>query len=253
MYIEYILSNATINKTEVLDFVAHIIYTTALVICRLSGLAFYARITHHHEKLTWAIRAAAVFVIAAYLPQVLLIVFHCLPVTPFWPYSFQPQVTNYTCLRWGTVYVTNSGISVVCDLILLSLPIVIITSLKMRASQKLKLSLILMPGLLVIGISCARTYLVVVGQWEADESWSYDYLLAIEVAEIGSTLLALSIPALKPLFGSLFAGFDRTFFSRNATLAPSRGDTIDRTSYDESRGLELTSLYRCAKSQVLYT
>ena len=55
----------------------------------------------------------------------------------------------------------------------------------------------------VIGISSVRVYLVVVGQWNLDQSWSYDPLLAVENAEIGGTLLALCVPALKPLGGRL--------------------------------------------------
>jgi len=252
VYIEYILSNSTINKTEVLDFAAHIIYTTALVICRLSGLAFYARIADRQQKLTYAIRAAAVFIIAAYLPQVFLIIFHCLPVTGLWQYSFQPGVDKYTCLQWGTVYVTNSAISVVCDLILFSLPIAIITSLRVSLERKLKLSAILMPGLLVIAISCARMYLVILGQWDADESWSYDYLLIVEVSEIGSTLLALSIPALKPLFGSLFASFDRTFISRTVTDGPSGGDALGLSGGSRSGGgIELRSVFSRARSRIM--
>ena len=252
-YIEYVLSSSTINTTEALDFAAHIIYTTTLAICRLSGLAFYSRLTDRQQKLTWSIRAAAVFIIAAYLPQVFLIIFHCLPVTALWPYSFQPEVVKFTCLEWGTVYVTNSAISVICDLILFSLPIAIITSLHISLARKLKLSTILMPGLLVIAISSARMYLVVVGQWEADESWSYDYLLAIEVSEIGSTLLALSVPALKPLFGSIMASLGRTLNPGTVADEQSKIDTYarDRQQQHSGRGIELGSAFSRARDRVL--
>ena len=53
----------------------------------------------------------------------------------------------------------------------------------------------------VIGISSVRVYLVVVGQWNLDQSWSYDPFLAVENAEIAGTLLALCVPAMKPLGG----------------------------------------------------
>lgn len=43
------------------------------------------------------------------------------------------------------------------------------------------------------------------GQWVTDGSWYYDPMLAIETSEIGGTLIALSVPGLKPLFGSWFA------------------------------------------------
>ncbi|KAK5116780.1 hypothetical protein LTR62_007454 [Meristemomyces frigidus] len=208
-YIEYILDNDTINLTETLDFAAHLIYTTALLVCRLSGLAFYSRITRRHGTLTWSIRAAAVFMVAGYLPQLFLIVFHCLPVTSLWPYAFQPEVNNYTCISWGEVYVTNSTISLVCDLILFTIPATIIHILRVSLKDKLKLVCVVMPGLLVIAISVVRMYLVIDSQWVTDESWAYDPFLGVEVAEVGTTLIALSIPALKPFFGSVFAFLDR--------------------------------------------
>ena len=42
--------------------------------------------------------------------------------------------------------------------------------------------------------------LVIEGQWEMDMSWTYNPMLAVEVSEIGGTLIALSIPGIKPGF-----------------------------------------------------
>ncbi|KAK0772168.1 hypothetical protein LTS02_018052, partial [Friedmanniomyces endolithicus] len=244
-YIQYILDNAIINTTEVLDFCAHITYTTALLTCRLSGLAFYARITEGSHRLVWTIRAAAGFIIMAYLAQTFLIIFHCLPITGLWPYSFQPEVNHYTCLQWGEVYVTNSVISLLCDMVLLAIPVSLITRLRVDSATKIRLFLVLMPGLLVVAISCTRMYLVIVGQWEADESWSYDPLLAVEVSEIGSTMVALSIPALKPFFGPLFALFNRISVSSAHYIRSRSGDRGNRAR-DDGLGIALDNRNCCA-------
>lgn len=61
---------------------------------------------------------------------------------------------------------------------------------------------------------------------QPDQSWSYNGLLTIEVAEIGSTLVALSVPALKPFFGKFFTFLDTTFI----TNASSRAGTSKRES-----------------------
>ena len=74
----------------------------------------------------------------------------------------------------------------------------------------------------VIIISCVRIYLVVKGQWVVDGSWYYDPMLAIENAEIGGTLIALSVPGLKPLFGSWFVhltGTESKSQSRSGVLS----------------------------------
>jgi hypothetical protein len=166
-YIQYVLDNAIVSRTEVLDFWAHLVYTTSLLVCRLSGLAFFARIADRQRRLTWAIRITTGVVIALWLPQMTLIIFHCLPVTAFWPYAFEVNAEKYQCLQWGIVYVTNSAISLLCDLALFTIPAVIIKELRVGKKDKLKLACIMMPGLLVIAISCSRMYLVIVGQWQA--------------------------------------------------------------------------------------
>lgn len=66
------------------------------------------------------------------------------------------------------------------------------------------LSFVLLPGTLVIAISVVRLYLCIVGQWASDGSWFYDPQLAIEVSEIGGTLIAISVPSIKPLLGTMF-------------------------------------------------
>jgi len=241
-YIEYVMDNDTINATEVLDFAAHIIYTTALLTCRLSGLAFYDRIAGRHPALKWAIRGAAAFMICGYLPQLFLIIFHCLPVTGLWPYSFQPAVNDFKCLQWGLVYVTNTVISLVCDFLLFTIPSAILYLLKVPLKKKLMLAGVLMPGLLVIALSIARMYFVIDSQWEPDESWVYDPFLAIEVAEVGLTLIALSAPALKPFFGSVFAFLDHhrehteDFWVAPRAVEPTRGFTnVNQTVVEASK------------------
>lgn len=229
VYHEYLLGNARHDEIQKIDFVAHLVYTTALLLCRLSGLAFYARLSDRTEKLIWPIRAAAVTMAAGYLAQMSLLIFHCLPVTALWPQPFQADAIDYKCLRWPTVYITNSSVSLICDLMLFVIPTIIITELHISRRRKVQLSLIMMPGLLVIGISLCRVILIDNGRRITDQSWNYNLLLAVEVAEIGSTLIALSIPALKPLAGGVASYLDRTLgtvVSRRSR--PSGGDEFSR-------------------------
>lgn len=80
-----------------------------------------------------------------------------------------------------------------------------IKGLRISLRKKLQLSCVLLPGVLVVAISTTRLYLVIVGQWSDDGSWAYNAMLAVENAEISGTLIALSVPALKPLFVNLFS------------------------------------------------
>ncbi|KAF1345029.1 hypothetical protein BDV97DRAFT_379093 [Delphinella strobiligena] len=201
-YIQYILTPEEVDLTEINDYAAHLIYTTALFVCRLSGLAFYYRLCIRHQVLLRIVIAATVFLVSAFLPQFFLILLHCSPTTGLWPYAWQTWTPTYTCLPWGVVYVTNSALSLVCDFIIFTIPIAIITMIKLSKERKVMLAFVLLPGTFVIAISCVRLWLCVVGQWRDDGSWYYNPQIAIEVAEIGGTLIALSIPGLKALIGT---------------------------------------------------
>lgn len=147
-YIQYVLSLPTVRETEVLDYVAHILYTTALFLCRLSGLAFYFRLAARSSKLHMAIMVAAPLLFAAYLPQLFLLIFHCKPVTGLWPYAWQSEPVTYKCLSWGLVYSVNSGVSLACDVMMFTIPAILIKQLHVSVKNKIKLSLVMFPGVL---------------------------------------------------------------------------------------------------------
>lgn len=88
---------------------------------------------------------------------------------------------------------TNSALSLVCDFVIFAIPIAILCILKLSRERKIMLAFVLLPGTLVTIISCVRLWLCVVGQWRADGSWYYNPQIAIEVAEIGGTLIAISV------------------------------------------------------------
>ncbi|KAK3950860.1 hypothetical protein QBC32DRAFT_6385 [Pseudoneurospora amorphoporcata] len=199
-YIMYVLTPEEVDLSEIWDFAAHIVYTIALVMCRMSGLAFYHRICGIHRGFRLAIRILMGVLVAGFLPQLFLIIFHCLPVTGLWPYDWQKDVEKYKCLQWGVVYSVNSGMSLFCDVLLFGIPLAMIWMLDLPRKRRLQLACILLPGILVIGISIARLVLVIEGQWEMDMSWTYNPMLAVEVSEIGATLISLSIPGIKPMF-----------------------------------------------------
>ncbi|RSL86923.1 hypothetical protein CEP52_008172 [Fusarium oligoseptatum] len=174
-YIQYVLDMSTIELTEVLDFAAHIIYTTTLLLCRISGLAFYYRLCSIHDRLLLAIKIVMGILIAGYLPQLFLLIFHCIPVTGLWPYDFQPGFDRYTCLQWGLVYSVNSSVSLLCDFLLFGIPVVMLRVLEMPRKRKIQLACILLPGTSVIAISITRLVFVIEGQWNADMSWACKY------------------------------------------------------------------------------
>jgi len=152
-YIQYVMPRDVVEASEIYDFAAHIIYTASLLVCRLSGLALYAALVKMHHSYILALRTIAIFIILSYLPQLFLLVFHCLPVTGLWPYSWQlPAANEYECLPWGVVYSVNSAISLCNDLLLYGIPAVMVWRLRLPRKRKIQLACILCPGVLYVAI-----------------------------------------------------------------------------------------------------
>ncbi|KZZ87363.1 hypothetical protein AAP_05744 [Ascosphaera apis ARSEF 7405] len=213
----------TVRHTEVLDFVAHILYTTALFICRLSGVAFYQRVAVKPSALHKIILCSYPFLIAAFAVQFFLLLFHCIPVTGMWPYEWQHEPKDYKCLAWGVVYLTNSGLSLVCDMLVFVIPGVLIHQLHTTVERKLQLTLVMFPGVLVLVISAVRVWLVDIGQFDVDQSWQYNPMLGVENAEIAGTLIALSVPGLKPLLGVLYREVSSSVANTMGNGRPGKG------------------------------
>jgi RsiW-degrading membrane proteinase PrsW (M82 family) len=146
-FIQYVLDIPTILHTQVLDFAAHIIYTSALLLCRMSGLAFYYRLCSLHNGFRIAIQVVFGVLVAAFLPQLFLLIFHCRPVTGYWPYGWEPIANDYSCLQWGVVYCVNSSVSLLCDFLLFGIPVAMLRILEMSRKRKVQLGCILLPGI----------------------------------------------------------------------------------------------------------
>ncbi|EED15647.1 hypothetical protein TSTA_050850 [Talaromyces stipitatus ATCC 10500] len=238
-YVTYVVSldDERMNHGELLDIIIHFLYIIALFTCRLSGLAFYSRLSDAHAKLYMSIRICTIVFAVFFLAQFFLLLFHCIPVTGKWPYSWQSDYHVYKCVSWGAVYITISCLSFACDVVMFIIPSMLIHLLHVPMRRKLELGCVMFPGVLVLIISGARIVLVCLGQWSSDNTWYYDPQLAIEMAEIGATLIALSVPALKPLFGVYILTRIRSNPSDNGSDRPSQPIHLKKISNFTLRAL----------------
>jgi hypothetical protein len=117
------------------------------------------------------------------------------------------------------VYSVNSAVSLFSGILLYGVPVIMIggcnchrnagfNSLTSCCQVHCKLSYSCLSfgtdgACRVTAISVTRLVLVINGRWLADMSWSYNPMLAVEVSEVGATLISLSIPGVKPLVGRL--------------------------------------------------
>lgn len=78
----------------------------------------------------------------------------CTPVEAFWDDS----VEDKTCLNQGILFLCDSMIAVLSDLVILVLPVYLTWSLAVPAETKLKISVLLGAGGIAVGLTAYRLY-----------------------------------------------------------------------------------------------
>ena len=152
-HIEWIVLQGLIDPTivarqEVWDFVIHLLYTTAMYLCRVSALLFFHRLSGHERRIRRLIGTAAAAITACYLPQMFTIIFHCAPATALWPYDFQVEASRFTCYSWGAIYLANAVLGLVADLTVFVVPGILVHLYKGNWRERVRLGLVLFPGVL---------------------------------------------------------------------------------------------------------
>lgn len=148
-YLQYVIPAETISYGDGLDKNSYYVYTTALLIGRLSGLAFYylsiPASDGYNRGLRIAVLAVAGVHLLGFVPQVLLNFFRCLSL---WPFGGQSDSSQDNCMDWHIVLGASAGISLLCDLLVFGIPVAMLKMFDIPRDVKLPLLHILLIGLL---------------------------------------------------------------------------------------------------------
>ncbi|KAF4582148.1 Drug resistance protein [Ophiocordyceps camponoti-floridani] len=164
-----ILPDEQFDVTQSLDTISQLLYATAMILGRASGLAFYHRICALYNEFLIIIKFILCIIFLGYLAQMSLIILHCLPLTTLWEPSPREK---YKCMQWIDVQGVNSAVSLLSDLLVFGVPLAMLRVLKsMDRKRKVQLSCIFFPGLVVVFISIARIALAII--WNCKSSFPY--------------------------------------------------------------------------------
>lgn len=120
---------------------AQLVYMLCLWLCRLSGLAFYARL-NQMPRFKLYLRISFAFVTAVFIAQVLIIALQCIPLAALWGEA------KGKCLGSKAVFISTATMTIICDSLILLLPCNIIYTLKASLSRKIALAVVLCFGVL---------------------------------------------------------------------------------------------------------
>ncbi|KAL4986733.1 hypothetical protein BDW68DRAFT_162676 [Aspergillus falconensis] len=175
------------------------VYMFNLWLCRVSGLTFYARLNPMPRFILY-LRLSFAFVTAVWVAQSLIIALQCIPLEALWDNS----ITDKKCMGSAVVFISTGALTIVCDSLILLLPVQIVMGLQAKTARKLALLGILCFGVFAVVTSILRMVSMIVSvQHEADATWYFSPVVAWTCAEISAAIIALSLPALRAIFGFL--------------------------------------------------
>ncbi|KAJ5633695.1 hypothetical protein N7528_001537 [Penicillium herquei] len=174
---------------------AQMIYFTTLWVCRVSGLAFYSRLNPMPQFQLW-MRLSFGFVTAVWITQSLIIGLQCIPLQALWDSSIKGK-----CMTSTDVFISTSVLTIVCDSLILLLPLNIVNKLQVNTARKISLLFVFCFGIFT---SILRMVSMVQALHHAsDITWYFSVVMAWSTAEISAMIVALSLPSLRGLFGFL--------------------------------------------------
>ncbi|RMZ75554.1 hypothetical protein DV737_g5229, partial [Chaetothyriales sp. CBS 132003] len=157
----------------------------------MSGLAFYARLTKAFTFTLW-LRGSMVFVTVVFIAQLLILALQCIPLSALW------GETEGKCMGSKVSFISTAAMTIVCDSVVLLLPLSIVFRLHASLKRKITLGIVLCFGIMIISMVPAVT--------QEDATWYFSVVMVWSDAEISSAIIALSLPALKGLFSALKDG-----------------------------------------------
>ncbi|KAL4884313.1 hypothetical protein BJY04DRAFT_215287 [Aspergillus karnatakaensis] len=182
-------------------FTTQMVYMFNLWLCRVSGLAFYARLNPMPQFLLY-LRLSFAFVTAVYVAQTLIIALQCIPLRALW--SPETAEGGGKCMGSEVVFVSTGALTIACDSLILLLPVKIVMGLQARWARKIALLGVLCFGVFAVVASVLRMVAMIISvNNPTDATWYFSPVIAWTCAEISAAIIALSLPALRTIFGFL--------------------------------------------------
>lgn len=158
----------------------------------------------------------------------------CQPISTFW---YGIDVTHGRCLRQLEIFLTDTIISVVSDLMILILPMVLISKLNMSFKKKLRVTLVLAAGGLVCVVTIIRLVWVVVYQNSTDKTWSIKRIDLVTNAEIAVGIICACLPAVAILTAHV-SKFVRTRFGLSVSSLSNSSKSLKWAKKPQTECLE---------------
>ncbi|CAF3503444.1 unnamed protein product, partial [Fusarium graminearum] len=228
-----------LERSYLLTWISSLMYTTAIASAKFAVLTFYWRLfKYSHTRI--AIQVVLILCGLWTLVRIFLLTMQCQPTAAYW--DLDRRETH--CHVKSSIYFFSTGLThAVLDVIILILPVVEVSRMRLPLGQKLAVIALFGFGSLV----CVLTILVIhdafmLNNDTKDMTLSMAYHGSLCVAEVNLSNITISLPMLRPAFRAIIpSSFLSSHRSKRAVidsvLAPEygmkKGSNVTETSHQE--------------------
>lgn len=170
---------------------AAVTYNMSTLLTKAAILLFYLRLStdFHFRCVTYAV----MFVAVGYnLAGGFAFLYLCRPVSKYWDFSIPGKCSNI-----GAAFLAGAALNVATDVALLLLPLWLLRPLKLPLKQKIGVTLVLMTGSFVCGVSIYRLAIIPPGLKNMDATWHYISNIIWCIIEMNTGIICACLPNLK--------------------------------------------------------
>ncbi|QPC70713.1 hypothetical protein HYE68_001465 [Fusarium pseudograminearum] len=228
-----------LERSYLLTWISSLMYTTAIASAKFAVLTFYWRLfKYSHTRI--AIQVVLILCGLWTLVRIFLLTMQCQPTAAYW--DLDRRETH--CHVKSSIYFFSTGLThAVLDVIILILPVVEVSRMRLPLGQKLAVMAMFGFGSLV----CVLTILVIhdafmLNNDTKDMTLSMAYHGSLSAAEVNLSNITISLPMLRPAFRAIIpSSFLSSHRSKRAVidsvLAPEygmkKGSNVTETSHHE--------------------
>ncbi|KAK1978110.1 hypothetical protein LZ30DRAFT_227984 [Colletotrichum cereale] len=180
------------------NWIMQVLYNPILALVKSSVLVFLLRLSGHKPVVRHAIYALNAINLATMVAIFLVVVFQTIPINAYWDAAIPKQRS----IDGPLFYITSAIVTIVTDFFVLALPFWVFLGLKMRVAAKIGLIMIFLGGGLSIIAAILRLHALRRRLYNLDPSYDARNTIGDTYAaiEVNLSIIAASIPALRPLF-----------------------------------------------------
>ncbi|VUC26681.1 unnamed protein product [Clonostachys rosea] len=198
----------SLNFIKVMSWITELLFTTSITLAKLSILTLYWTLFSISEVCKKSIIGAIALSVAWFITFILLIIFQCKPINTLWTHPLETELCISTPIVLLTVEITN----LVIDIIILSIPVYIISSLRLSTFKKWSILGLFLLGARTVssftilfdhGLTCSLSTFLHVVKPAPTFLWS--------TIQLGSAIVCACLPTLGPIFSrnTMCCGFMR--------------------------------------------